>query len=107
MNYNQIVDCKTIKETNNLTTGVNLAVIDFYQTLTKDKIASLNESNKNHLYKYLSPEDEHINFYLSHPNKDKRKLITKFRVSNHDLLIERERYKKPKEKKESVKNVKF
>ena len=30
---------------------------------------------------------------ICYPNKEKRKLITKFRISDHDLLIETGRYK--------------
>lgn len=90
---NQILNCKNITETNRLKDKINLSVKQYYLKLSNNKIASLTDNNKNYLYKYLKNETEENLFYLSHPNKEKRKLITKFRISDHDLLIETGRYK--------------
>ena len=35
-----------------------------------------------------------MEYYLKHPNKEVRKYLTKFRVSDHDLFIEKGRYLK-------------
>ena len=35
-----------------------------------------------------------MEYYLSHPNKETKKCLTKFRKSDHDLFIERGRYLK-------------
>ena len=59
----------------------------------KDKLNKLNEENKIFLYKFLNSGNDN-RFYLTHPNKIYRKNISKFRVSDHNLLIETGRYKK-------------
>ena len=64
----------------------------YYSNLINNKINELNDLNKNVLYKYLKINEK--NYYLNHPNKEHRKLLAKFRVSDHELLIEKGRYTK-------------
>ena len=41
---------------------------------------------------YCATESKWLSFYLTHPNKEKRQIITKFIVYDHELLIEKGRY---------------
>ena len=54
--------------------------------------------NKNYLFKFFYEKNN--NYYLSYQNKEKRKHITKFRLSDHQLLVEKGRYLKiPREER--------
>ena len=96
-----IHDCKDLKQTHSLKSIIKRNALNYYKNKVCEKINSLNENNKNFLYKYIKiSKDNTPEYYLTHPNKEKRKLITKFRVSDHDLLIETGRYQKiPREQR--------
>ncbi len=96
---NRILNCKTSKQTKNLKREIKDNVNEYFKKLNKDKLNKLNEENKNFLYKFLNIGNDN-RFYLTHPNKIYRKNISKFRVSDHNLLIETGRYKKiPREQR--------
>lgn len=65
----------------------------FYKDMYIKKIESIDENSKLFMYKSLKPSLE-CKFYLKSKNFEFRKLITKFRISNHCLLIEKGRYLK-------------
>lgn len=95
-----INNCKTIKQVKNIKPVIKKSVINYYKNIVDDQINNLNDSNKNYLYKFLKINNNEEEYYLSHPNKDTRKILTKFRVSDHELLIETGRYKKiPREQR--------
>ena len=65
----------------------------FFNNLLGRKIEDLNESNKIFLYKNIKINLKQ-EFYLKHNHSDSRKLLTKFRISEHTLLIEKGRHLK-------------
>ena len=50
--------------------------------------ATLNGNNKIYLYKFLTQNENEMEYYLSHPDRNVRLILTKFRLSEHKLLIE-------------------
>ncbi len=87
------IKCKTLLETKKIKKDTNERVSKFYQNIISTKLDNLNNDNKIYLYKYLKHE-HNMEYYLKHPNKEVRKYLTKFRVSDHDLFIEKGRYLK-------------
>ena len=53
------------------------------------------------MYWFLKPKDNNLK-YLSLPNKDTKKIITKFRITDHQLLVEIGKFTKHQEIKEYV-----
>jgi hypothetical protein len=51
-------------------------------------VGSLNGNNKIYLYKFLKQNENEMEYYLSHPDRNVRLILTKFRLSEHKLLIE-------------------
>jgi pyruvate-formate lyase len=41
-----------------------------------------------YLYKFLKQNEKEMEYYLSHPDRNVRLILTKFRLSEHKLLIE-------------------
>ena len=66
----------------------------FYMNMYADKVSNLKDQNKIFLYKFLKNNLESKEFYLSDSNYEHRKFISKFRIADHSLEIERGRYKK-------------
>ena len=62
--------------------------------MINNKIENLSEENKIFLYKRLKINKHKMEYYLGHPNFYTRQYITKFRISDHQLLIETGRYYK-------------
>lgn len=67
--------------------------LNYYTNLNYVKLSNLNNQNKIFLYKSLKSDFEK-EFYLTYSNFETRKLISKFRISDHSLEIETGRYKK-------------
>ena len=96
---NKITGCKNLKEVKRLKNEIKSNVIKYYKSLNAKKLEKLNYDNKNFLYKHINT-CSNDKYYLAHPNKITRQKISKFRVSDHDLLIETGRYKKiPREER--------
>ena len=90
-----IEETKTLKQTKMLKPQLKKSYINYYQTVIDDKINNLNENNKIYLYKFLKSNiNNQMQYYLSHPSKETRKMLTKFRISEHCLFIETGRYTK-------------
>ena len=96
--------CSTLKEVNKFKTVIKDSSNDYYKYLIKNEINNLTEKNKIFLYKNLKQNENEIEYYLSHPDKNVRQSLTKFRISDHKLLIEKGRYLKiPRENRLCIK----
>ena len=49
---------------------------------------NLNGNNKSYLYTFLKQNKNEMEYYLSHPDRNVRLILTQFRLSEHKLLIE-------------------
>ena len=73
-------------------------ITNFYQNIFLTKFSTIDNSSKLILYKDLK-RDLNMENYLLHENFEKRRFITKLRISDHNLLIEKGRHLKiPREK---------
>ena len=88
------VTCTNLKEINRYKPIINNNIKDYYNGLISNKIRNLTENNKIHLYKILKQNENEMEYYLSHPDKNIRQYFVKFRISEHKLLIEKGRYLK-------------
>ena len=88
----QIRICTSPKQKANIKKVVKKETHNFYKILTHNKIESQTESNKIFLYKNIKLTQNQMEYYLTYPNKKVRQNITKFRISDHSLLIETGRY---------------
>jgi hypothetical protein len=57
----------------------------YNKNIILNQIKSWNGNNKIYLYKFLKQNENEMEYYLSHPD---RHILTKFRLSEHKLLIE-------------------
>ena len=72
---------------------------NFYQNIFLNKFSTIDNSSKLILYKDLK-RDLNMENYLLHENFEKRRLITKHRISDHNLPIEKGRHLEiPREKR--------
>ena len=92
--YTSFTNCTNRKDFNIMRKNIAKCSENHFRELLSKNIEKLNESNKLFLYKTLKESGTTPEFYLSHPNKQYRKNITKFRISDHKLLIETGRYYK-------------
>ena len=90
----QVINCKNIKQLKQFKTVIKKCSGTYYENLLNNKIENLNEENKIFLYKILKINKKEMEYYLGHPNFKYRQYITKFRMSDHQLLIETGRYYK-------------
>ena len=67
---------------------------DYSKNLILDQIKNLNGNNKIYLYKFLKQNENEMEYYLSHPDRNVRLILTKCRLSDHKPLIEIGRYLK-------------
>lgn len=101
------IDLDTIKEyslgkmTNVKRDKIKSEIKYFYENLFKKKMTNIDDTSKLNMYKTLKqPCDIFEEFYLSCKNFEYRKLITKYRISDHNLFIEKGRYLKiPREER--------
>ena len=100
IDINDLGKCKNVKNLNNFQKIFKKQIDNYYNNILSNKILQLNEDNKIFLYKYFKQETSEFEYYLSHPNFETRKNLTKFRTSDHSLQIEVGRYKKiPREQR--------
>lgn len=100
IDINDLGKCKNVKILNNFQKIFKKQIDNYYNNILSNKILQLNEDNKIFLYKYFKQETSEFEYYLSHPNFETRKNLTKFRTSDHSLQIEVGRYKKiPREQR--------
>jgi hypothetical protein len=80
--------CQTIKEVKQYKHIIKNSSNDYNKNLILNKIKkkNLNVNNKIYLYKFLNENE--MEYYLSHPDRNVRFILTKFRLSEHKLLIE-------------------
>ena len=84
---------------NNIKNKSKKALKDFYVSLYKDKLDKIDNSSKLYLYSKLKTDFDQSD-YLKLNNYNSRKLLTKFRISDHNLEVELGRYKKiPREQR--------
>ncbi len=91
--------CHNIKQLKNIKKYIKCEINNHYQNLFDNKLNSIDDKSKLNFYKELNP-----NFclkpYLTTSNFEYRKLITKLRISDHSLLIEKGRhFKIPREER--------
>ena len=86
--------CQTIKELKQYKHIIKDSSNDYNKNLILNKIKNLNGNNKIYLYKFLKQNENVMEYYLSHPDRNVRLILTKFRLGNHKLLIEIGRYLK-------------
>jgi len=86
---NQQKNVKQLKKWNNKD-GSN----DYNKNLILNNVKNLNGNNKIYLYQFLKQNGNEMEYYLSHPDRNVRLILTKFRLSDHKLLIEIGRYLK-------------
>ena len=99
IDLNEINNCQSLKETKQKKQNIKNNINTYYVNLIENKINTLIDKNKIYLYKFIKSAYS-MEYYLSHPNKESRKYLTKFRLSDHDLLIEIGRFKKiPREER--------
>ena len=87
------MSCQNMEQVNKLKTWIKNITSKFYSELLENKINSLNENNKLFLYKNIKVKQDQ-EFYLKYHNFETRRLFTKIRISDHNLLIEKGRYLK-------------
>jgi hypothetical protein len=69
-----------------------------YIKVVLSQLKSIDNNSKLFLFKTLKSKNK-SEFYLKYPDFEKRRLICKFRLSDHSLAIETGRYKKiPRQK---------
>ena len=88
----QIKLCTSPKQKAYLKKVIKKETHNYYNRLTLEKLESQSQNNKIFLYKNIKQTQNQMEYYLTHPNKKVRQNITKFRISDHNLLIERGRY---------------
>ena len=89
----KVMSCQNMEQVNKLKTWIKNITSKFYSELLENKINSLNENNKLFLYKNIKVKQDQ-EFYLKYHNFETRRLFTKIRISDHNLLIEKGRYLK-------------
>ena len=98
------VSCSNVKELNRHKPSIKTCTKDFYNRLIATKINNLTEKNKIHLYKILKQNENEMEYYLTHPDKNIRQNLVKFRICEHKLLIEKGRHLKISREKRLCKN---
>jgi hypothetical protein len=83
-----IEKCQTIKEAKQYKHIIKDSSNDYNKNIILNKIKDLNGNNKVYLYKFLKQNENEMEYYLSHPDRNVRLILTKFRLSEHNLLIE-------------------
>ena len=83
-----IEKCQTIKEVKQYKHIIKDSSNDYNKNIILNKIKDLNGNNKVYLYKFLKQNENEMEYYLSHPDRNVRLILTKFRLSEHNLLIE-------------------
>ena len=78
-----------------------------YEQIILEKLSNLDENSKLFLYNKLKNEIKLEDYLYTLKNFNSRKVLTKFRISDHKLEIEIGRYKKFQENKEFVKLAKY
>jgi hypothetical protein len=73
---------------------IKKVINDSYSKKTLEKLSSFNETSKLYIYSKIKSELKLENYLLFFSNFKMRRLLTKFRVSDHSLEIESVRYKK-------------
>ncbi len=63
-----------------------------YIDMFNDKMSTINENSKLNLFKTIKNNDYKTEHYLNFPDSKARRLICKFRISDHPLAIETGRY---------------
>ena len=67
---------------------------DYYEEMIKNKLTSLDNTSKLYLYSKLKTTFKLEDYLKQLQNFNSRQLITKFRISDHNLEVELGRYKK-------------
>jgi hypothetical protein len=80
--------CQTIKEVKQYKHIIKDSTNDYNKNIILNKIKNLNGNNKISLYKFLKQNENEMEYYLSHPYRNVRLILTKFRLSEHKHLIE-------------------
>ena len=92
--------CQTIKEVKQYKHIIKDSSNDYNKNLILNKIKNLNVNNKIYLHKFLKQNENEMEYYLSHPDRNVRLILTKFRLSEHKLLIEIDRnFKIPRDQR--------
>ena len=79
---------KNVKQLKQYTHIIKDSSNDYNKNLILNQIKNLNGNNKVYLYKFLKQDENEMEYYLSHPVRNVRLILTKFRLSEHKLLIE-------------------
>ena len=99
VDLNILSTCKDIKDVNKIKNDIKLKMKNRYEDLIQNKFQNIDDKSKFFLYKKLK-KDYKLEYYLNTSNFQIRRLITKFRISDHSLLIEKGRYFKiPREER--------
>ena len=69
-------------------------VHEYYKNLSTNKLSNLDESSKLYIYSKLKTSFQLEDYLINLKNFNSRQLLTKFRISDHNLEIELGRYKK-------------
>ena len=99
IDIDRLKTCDNLKQLKNIKSYIKPQINSYYNNLLMDKLKSIDDKSKLNFYKGLEP-NLLIKPYLSNPNFEFRKLITKLRISDHSLLIEKGRhFKIPREER--------
>ena len=77
--------CQTIKEYTSKHI-IKDSSNDYNKNLILNKIKNLNGNNKIYLNKFLKQNQNEMEYYLSHPDRNARHILTKFRLSEHNFF---------------------
>ena len=80
--------CQTIKEVKQYKHVINDNSNEYNTNLILNKIKNLNGSNKLYLCKFLKQNENEMEYYLSHSDRNVRIILAKCRLSEHMFLIE-------------------
>ena len=89
-----MIDLLYIAIKNNTKKRFKAELSDYYEKLITTKLHSFDESSKLFIYSKIKNTFNTEKYLLNINNFNSRQLITKFRISDHNLEIELGRYKK-------------
>ena len=90
VDLDRLLQFTNIKQTNSIKSYLKSKIKKYFEKRLRNKQSAIDEKSKLFLYKSLK-QDLNIEKYLAISNFEYRRLITKLRISDHSLLIEKGR----------------
>lgn len=104
VDFGHIKNINKLKDLDAQKVHIKSKAVQYYENLVDRKMSAIDETSKLLLYKHIKSDNNSSENFLKNSNFVNRKLITKIRISDHNLLIEKGRHLKiPREERKCKK----